>query len=101
MFRPNSKPEARSKWRYVSRILSVSGDTGPDPFWPCRQSCTTGKAMNETYLANNEASLTRLRALVERLTDDDLRREMRDGWTVAALLAHLAFYDRMRLEGWL
>jgi uncharacterized damage-inducible protein DinB len=52
------------------------------------------------YSEANEAATTRLRALVERLSDDDLCREVHDGWTVAALLAHLALLDQLRLEGW-
>jgi hypothetical protein len=36
----------------------------------------------------------RLEALVRRLSDPELTRQMDDGWTVAAVLAHLAFWDR-------
>jgi Mycothiol maleylpyruvate isomerase N-terminal domain len=36
----------------------------------------------------------RLEALVDRLSDADLRRDLGDGWTVSAVLAHLAFWDR-------
>jgi sulfur carrier protein ThiS len=36
----------------------------------------------------------RLEALVQRLSDAELTRQMDDGWTVAAVLAHLAFWDR-------
>jgi hypothetical protein len=57
--------------------------------------------MDQSHNQANATSLARLRDLIERLSDDDLRREMRDGWTVSALLAHLAFLDRLRLEGWL
>jgi hypothetical protein len=35
-----------------------------------------------------------LRQLAERLSDDDLRRQLPGGWTVADTLGHLAFYDR-------
>jgi len=35
----------------------------------------------------------RLEALVQRLSDAELARPMPDGWTVAAVLAHLAFWD--------
>ena len=35
----------------------------------------------------------RLEALVNRLSDSDLITAMPDGWTVAAVLAHLAFWD--------
>ena len=45
------------------------------------------------YVAENRAQLERLRALVDRLSDQDLSRPMDAGWTVAGVLAHLAFWD--------
>lgn len=53
---------------------------------------------DQEYLARNDASRARLRALVERLSEADLRRPLGAGWTVSAALAHLAFWDR-RNEG--
>lgn len=50
--------------------------------------------METSYVERNQASRERLRALVERLGDDELTRELPDGWTVADALGHLAFYDR-------
>jgi DNA-binding transcriptional MocR family regulator len=49
---------------------------------------------NENYLAENQASLQRLRTLVERLNDDDLMRTLPSGWTVSDTLGHVSFYDR-------
>jgi hypothetical protein len=46
------------------------------------------------YVARNQAAMERLRRVAERLSDDDLRRELPGGWTVADTLGHLAFYDR-------
>ena len=46
------------------------------------------------HVAQNREQLERLRSLVARLSDDDLRRELPDGWTIGDVLAHLAFYDR-------
>ena len=46
------------------------------------------------HVDRNREQLERLRRLVARLSDDDLRRELPDGWTIADALAHLAFYDR-------
>ena len=45
-------------------------------------------------ISQNHASLARLRALCEGLTDDNLDRSLESGWTVATMLAHLAFWDR-------
>jgi hypothetical protein len=43
--------------------------------------------------AENDAERARLRALVTRLSDDELSRPMPAGWTVAGVLAHLGFWD--------
>jgi hypothetical protein len=46
-----------------------------------------------SFIDENTRSRSRLHRLVESLTGEELRRETRDGWTVAALLVHLAFWD--------
>jgi hypothetical protein len=45
------------------------------------------------YAQQNSESRQRLQSLVDRLSADDLARTTDYGWTVAALLAHLAFWD--------
>ena len=50
-------------------------------------------AADRTYVSENRAELERLRALVDRLSDQELSRPMEAGWTVAGVLAHLAFWD--------
>ena len=45
------------------------------------------------YLAGNAKSLDNLRALLQRLSDADLQADLGEGWTVSAMLGHLAFYD--------
>lgn len=45
------------------------------------------------YVDANTGARERLRALVGSLTDEELVLEVGDGWTVAAILAHLAFWD--------
>jgi hypothetical protein len=49
--------------------------------------------IDRSFQARNTASRKRLETLVGRLTDDDLARRLPDGWTVAASLVHLAFWD--------
>ena len=49
---------------------------------------------DRTYMALNDAARSRLRTLVARLTDADLARPMPAGWTVASVLAHVAFWDQ-------
>ena len=59
--------------------------------------------VDRTYIAQNDAERGRLRGLVGRLTDADLARAMPAGWTVAGVLAHLAFWDQrilVLLEQW-
>jgi hypothetical protein len=48
---------------------------------------------DRSYVAENEAQLTRMRSLVESISDDELAEPMEAGWTVAGVLAHLAFWD--------
>lgn len=50
--------------------------------------------MATSYVAENAASRRELEQLVSGLTERDLRRETAYGWTVSALLAHLAFWDQ-------
>jgi hypothetical protein len=49
--------------------------------------------VDRTHEAQNDAERERLRSLVTRLSDEDLRRPMPAGWTVAAMLAHVGFWD--------
>lgn len=48
---------------------------------------------DRSYVAENEAELRRLRDLLDRLDDEQLARPMDAGWTVASVLAHMAFWD--------
>lgn len=50
--------------------------------------------MSFPYSEQNAASRQRLVELTRRLTEEDLARTTDYGWTVAALLAHLAFWDQ-------
>lgn len=50
--------------------------------------------MRYSFIEENNASRRRLKAIVERLTDQDFARTTSSGWTVASLLAHLAFWDQ-------
>ena len=49
--------------------------------------------MTFPYSEQNAESRRRLEALTQKLTEADLARSTDYGWTVAALLAHLAFWD--------
>lgn len=49
------------------------------------------------YAAQNDRERERLRALVERLSDDELRRPVNKSWTVAGVLGHVAFWDARAL----
>jgi hypothetical protein len=48
---------------------------------------------DRSYVETNRRELDRLKALVDRASDEDLGRPMNDGWTVASVLGHMAFWD--------
>jgi hypothetical protein len=48
---------------------------------------------DRSYVERNSRELARMRALVARLSDDDLDRAVNEDWTVAAVLGHIAFWD--------
>ena len=50
--------------------------------------------MIPSFIQENDESRRRLATLVRSLSDQDLARSTDYGWTVAALLAHLAFWDQ-------
>lgn len=59
--------------------------------------------MTFPYAQQNDASRRRLESLARGLSDADLALSTDYGWTVAALLAHLAFWDQrmiMILKRW-
>ena len=45
------------------------------------------------YVEENTRERERMRALVERLGDDELRTLVNEYWTVAGVLGHIAFWD--------
>src|SRR5215216_5632690 len=53
--------------------------------------------MTFPYSEQNAESRRKLESLVQGLSDADLARSTDYGWTVAALLAHLAFWDHRML----
>ena len=50
--------------------------------------------VDRSYVAQNAAQRDRLKAFVGRATDRELETPLPAGWTVAAVLAHLAFWDQ-------
>lgn len=51
------------------------------------------ESVDRTHVGENDAERARLRSLVARLSDDELSQAMPGGWTVAAVLAHVGFWD--------
>ena len=51
-------------------------------------------AGDRSYIAENDRERRRLETLVGKLDDAALSRTMPAGWTVAGVLAHLAFWDQ-------
>jgi len=50
-------------------------------------------AADRSYVAENDRERHRLEALVDKLDDKALSQPMPAGWTIASVLAHLAFWD--------
>ncbi|HEY8019002.1 MAG TPA: maleylpyruvate isomerase N-terminal domain-containing protein [Actinomycetota bacterium] len=48
---------------------------------------------DRSYVEENTRERERLRALVERLDEGQLRRPVNEHWTVAAVFGHIAFWD--------
>lgn len=58
---------------------------------------------DRSYVPENQTQRARLKVFVAGRSDADLARPMPAGWTVAAVLAHLAFWDQralVLLEQW-
>jgi hypothetical protein len=51
-------------------------------------------AMDRGYVKENETERHRMEALIARLDDATLARPLPAGWTVAATLGHVAFWDQ-------
>jgi hypothetical protein len=52
------------------------------------------------HVQRNAESRARLASLCERINDEQLARIAFGDWTVSAVLAHMAFWDRIALERW-
>ncbi len=53
--------------------------------------------MDRPFVAENAQERERLSSLVARLKDEELSLPLRNGWTIAVALAHLAFWDQRSL----
>lgn len=53
--------------------------------------------MDRPFIVENQNERERLRKLIEQISDHELNRPMWEGWTIAAALAHLAFWDQRAL----
>ena len=50
--------------------------------------------LDPTYKEQNRASKERIRALAERLSDEEMQTKVGEHWTVGIVFAHLAWWDR-------
>jgi uncharacterized damage-inducible protein DinB len=80
---------------HIERSLSAAGV-------PVR--AIAGGQVDRSFNARNASATERLRAVVERLTPDDLARATapseEGSWTVGQTLGHLAFWDRFMATRW-
>ncbi len=54
-------------------------------------------AIDRSYVEENARELERMRALVERVGEDELQAPVNPHWTVAGVLGHIAFWDARAL----
>jgi hypothetical protein len=54
----------------------------------------------DDYVHRNAESRERLASVCRLLTNEQLSRIAFDEWTISAVLAHMAFWDRIALERW-
>jgi hypothetical protein len=50
--------------------------------------------LDQSYVEQNRASTERIRALIARLSDEEMQTKVGEHWTVSIALAHLAWWDR-------
>jgi len=50
--------------------------------------------LDPSYKEQNRTSSNRIRALAERLTDEEMQTKVGEHWTVSIVFAHVAFWDR-------
>jgi len=50
-------------------------------------------AIDRSFIEQNRASTERIRNLISKLSDQELRHPVGEHWTVAIVLAHLAFWE--------
>lgn len=55
---------------------------------------------NHAFIERNRASRQRLDAFLDRATEEMMGRKLANGWTVSAVIAHLAFWDRWVVARW-
>ena len=56
--------------------------------------------MDQQVQQDNATSRQRLRQLVACLNEEDFSRQVNEDWTIAATLAHLAFWDQSCVARW-
>jgi hypothetical protein len=54
--------------------------------------------MNADIIKRNKDSLEAMKKLAGHLTNSELEHKLANGWTVAVMFAHLAFWDKQRYE---
>jgi hypothetical protein len=68
----------------------VMWDTAPAA-WTTGEELMT---MDRSFIERNRLSTDRIRTMAERLSDAELLTPVGEHWTVAIVMAHLAFWDR-------
>jgi len=54
-------------------------------------------AVDRSFIERNRASTQRIRALAERLKDEEMRTPLGEHWTISMMFVHMSFWDRRAL----
>jgi hypothetical protein len=103
--------DAVKRWNHDIAVPGRAFDELVDPGtcgrtkWPDRVPSgevehVLGAVRWSVSMSGNDEQRERLASTIGRLTAPDYDREAMPGWTIGAVLAHLAFWDRLVIERW-
>src|SRR5258705_7820528 len=83
----------RSRRRRSPTLRVTASTTAPTPRRAQLRDNESTMADDRSYVDANTGQRERLRALVERLSDDELTTPVNKYWTVSGVLGHVAYWD--------
>ena len=95
----SSQLRSEARRRLVRRLKRLANEDqvprpGRELLQPaCGRYPRNAVADDRSYVEENTRERERMRAIVDRASDDELRISVNPHWTVAAVLGHIAFWD--------